>query len=210
MKTIALLSSKGGAGKSTLAINLASAAVLAKPKRQALLIDLDPQLSAMDWFDNREYAEPEVISVQHTRLAKELEQRANNYQLAVIDTPPHTEQAALSAARLADLILIPVRTSILDLRAIQGTVDAVTLAGKKDAAVIVLNAANPNAPRINDEARDLASGYNLAMSPVIIHQRSALQHSLVAGLSIMEYEPESKATTEILELYGWIKKQVNL
>src|SRR5580693_4718844 len=129
MKTIAIISQKGGAGKTTLAIHLAVAAEMAH--KSAAVIDLDPQASATSWKDLREGETPVVASAQVTRLVQVLEAAAKHgADIAIIDTAPHSESAALAAARAADLILIPCRPAILDLRAIHLTIDLSKLADK--------------------------------------------------------------------------------
>src|SRR4051812_10256439 len=129
MKVLAIISQKGGAGKTTLTLHLAVAAELAG--LTAAVIDLDPQPSATGWRDTRTTETPAVVSAQAARLTKVLETAAGHgVALAIIDTAPHSESSALAAARAADLILIPCRPAILDLRAIGTTVDLAKLAGK--------------------------------------------------------------------------------
>src|ERR1700690_408678 len=117
MKTVAVISQKGGAGKTTLAVNLAVAAELSNVA--TVLIDLDPQASAKTWHDIRARKDaPFVVSAQASRLEEVLEvSRTNGAEFVIIDTAPHSEAAALAAARAADLVLIPCRPSILDLKA---------------------------------------------------------------------------------------------
>jgi chromosome partitioning protein len=113
MKTVAVISQKGGAGKSTLALHLAVAAEIAG--LATIVIDLDPQASAATWKDLRKADTPSVTSVQAARLPQIMATAVEHgIQLAVIDTAPHSETAALAAARAADFILIPCRPAILD------------------------------------------------------------------------------------------------
>ena len=206
MKTIAIISQKGGAGKTTLALHLAVAAEL--DKKRAAVIDLDPQASAASWGDSREVDSPAVVSATAARLDKVLDAASSaGASLAVIDTAPHSETAALSAARAADLALIPCRPAILDLRAISSTVDLVKLAGAD--ACIVLNAVPPRGS-LGEEAAEAVSGYGIKVMPVRIGQRAAFIHALTAGQTVQEYEPRSKAAAEIKELYMAIRKQVKL
>src|SRR5215212_8248587 len=90
MKTLAVISQKGGAGKTTLALHLAVGAVVAG--KSAAVVDLDPQASAAGWRDTRTAEEPAVVSAQAARLSQVLEvARGNGADLAVIDTAPHSE-----------------------------------------------------------------------------------------------------------------------
>ena len=204
MKTIAILSQKGGAGKTTLAINLAVTAH--SLKKQAAIIDLDPQASSANWHDSRDYNEPIVVSAQPSRLTQVLnaaEQAGAGF--IFIDTAPHSESASLAAARAADLVLIPCRPAILDIRAISNTIDLVRLAGTQGA--VVLNCVPPRGTLAN-EANEAVSTYGMPLAPVRIGQRAAFIHSLTLGQSAQEFEPKGKAAKEIAELYKWILKQL--
>lgn len=206
MKTIAILSQKGGAGKTTIALHLAVAAELAG--KSAAIIDLDPQASAAGWGDHRGADKPAVVSSQAARLPQVLQAaREAGAKLAIIDTAPHSESAALGAARAADFILIPCRPAILDLRAIGATIDIVKLA-KKPASVI-LNTVPPRGTLADDACEAIAS-YDVTVCPVRIGQRSSYIHALTAGQTAQEYEPNGKAASEITQLYMWTCKQVRV
>jgi chromosome partitioning protein len=122
----------------------------------------------------------------------------------VIDTAPHSEAAALAAARAADLILIPCRPAILDLHAIGTTIDLARLAGTP--ATVVLNAVPPRGS-LAEEAAEAVSGYGVALCPIRITQRAAFVHSLTEGKSVQEYEPKGRGAEEILTLFHWIHDQ---
>src|SRR5579883_3896 len=162
MKIVAVISQKGGAGKTTLALHLAVAAELAG--KAAAVIDLDPQASATGWKDTRAADSPAVVSAQAARLPNVLQAAADNgADLAIIDTAPHSESSALAAARACDLILIPCRPAILDLRAIGTTVDLAKLASKP--AQIILNAVPPRGS-MADEAAIAVQGYGVSVAPI--------------------------------------------
>lgn len=201
MKTVAILSQKGGTGKTTLAINLAveSANRLGGPVG---LLDLDPQASAANWGDSRNNENPQVISCQASRLGHHIDQfRKQGVALTFIDTAPHSESASLTAARAADLVLIPLRPAIFDLRAIAMTVDILGVA--KVTAYAVLNAVPPRGSLAN-EAAEAVLNYGLALAPVRITQRSALVHSLTYGQAVSEYEPSGKGSAEFSKLFDWM------
>ncbi len=117
MFTVAILSQKGGSGKTTLTLHLAVAS--GRAGKAAAVIDLDPQASAAGWKDSRPGEAPVVVPVPPSRLPHALQAaKSGGAQLTLIDTAPHAAEAALAAAEAADLILIPCRPGILDLRAI--------------------------------------------------------------------------------------------
>jgi len=140
MQTIAIISQKGGTGKTTLALNLAVASE--QSDNPAVIIDLDPQASAKGWADSREQDSPVVVSAHASRLHEVLAAaKDNGAGLTIIDTAPHSERDALAAARAADVVLIPCRPAILDLRAIASTKELADIA--KTPALAVLNAVPP-------------------------------------------------------------------
>ena len=120
MKTIAIVSQKGGSGKTTLALHLAVASAAAG--HNTAVIDLDPQASAANWSDRRRAELPVVLSAHASRLPHEIRRvREIGGEMLYLDTAPHSDSAALEAARAADLVLIPCRPAILDLEAITNT-----------------------------------------------------------------------------------------
>ena len=206
MYTVAVISQKGGAGKTTLALHLAVASEQAG--KSAAIIDLDPQASATRWKDRRERSAPAVVSAQASRLLEVLQAaREHGAELAIIDTAPHSETSALNAARAADLILIPCRPSILDIQAISATVDIARLANKT--AFAVLNHIPPRGT-MAEEARAAIAIYNIPIAPAQLVQRNAFVHSLTEGLTAQEYEPEGKAAQEIRSLFAWLCEHANM
>lgn len=196
MKIIAIISQKGGAGKTTIAMHLAVAAE--QSGKTAVIIDLDPQASATSWKDSRQGDTPVVVSAQAARLVAVLEAaKMGGPEICIIDTAPHSESAALSAARVADLILIPYRPSILDLRAISNTIDIAKISGKSVAAV--LNSVS-NRGSLAEEAAAIAV-YEVDIAPVKIGQRAVFMHALTNGLTAQEYEPTGKGSNEVQQLY---------
>jgi chromosome partitioning protein len=203
MKTIAVIAQKGGSGKTTIAINLAGAA-----EARTVVIDLDPQASAKGWHDHRKQETPIVVSAQASRLDDVLAAaREHGADLAIIDTGPASETAALAAARAAALILIPVRPSILDLRAISSSVDLVQIA--KRPALIVLNAVPPRGG-LAAQAAEAVAAYGIPVAAARIGQRAAFVHSLTAGQTVTEYEPNGAAASEIRALCLLVCKQAGM
>lgn len=207
MPTIAIISQKGGAGKTTLAIHLAAAAQDAG--RVALIIDTDPQATASQWAAWRQDAPPEVIDSPPPRLAAKVDAAiGQGADFIVIDTPPHADSAARAAVEVADLVLIPCRPSAFDLSAIQTTAKLVQLLRKP--AFVVFTAGAPNAPRIYQEAGELVDSFGTPPCPIRIPDRAAYRHASGEGRTVMEYEPTGKAAEDIRQFYAWTCRQVGL
>lgn len=207
MATIAVISQKGGAGKTTLALNLAVAAHAAG--RVSLVFDTDPQATASQWAAWRQDRPPEVIDSPPPRLAAKVSAaRGQGAELIVIDTPPHADSAARAAVEIADLVLIPCRPSAFDLSAIQTTAKLVQLLRRP--AFVVFTAGAPNAPRVYAEAGELVASYGTPPCPVIVPDRAAYRHASAEGLSVLETEPAGRAAQDITQLYDWMCGQVGL
>lgn len=205
MKTIALISQKGGAGKTTVAVHLAVAA-----HRRGLstaVFDLDPQASAAAWADRRQEPGPAVVPAQAVRLTQLLEQAAAQAaNLAIIDSAPNADAASLAAARAADLILIPCRPAAFDLNAIGTTLNLAAVAGKP--AFVLLNAVPPLG-KVGDEARRALTAAGVAVADPMLHQLVAFSHPVNDGRTAQEYDPHGKAAAEVSRLLTWVSKHTN-
>ena len=200
MKIIAVISQKGGAGKTTLAVHLATAAAAAG--RTAAIIDLDPQATAASWGDRREAHAPEVVSGQAVRLpalVKAAEE--NGADFLVLDTAPNADQTASLSARAADLVLIPCRPAAFDLEAIETTLLLAKAAGKP--AYVVLNAVPPRS-LIGKEASIGLVNRGAQVAPHQLSHRAAFAHGVIDGRTAQEFEPNGKAAQEVDQLYKWL------
>ena len=206
MKTLALLSQKGGSGKTTISLNLAIAATL--KGKSAVVLDLDPQQSATRWARLRDADAPVILPAHAPNLAELIARaRDGGADLAIIDTAPKSEHASLAAARLADLVLIPCQPSSLDLDAISDSVNIAALAGKP--AAFVLNNCRASSS-LADQAEEALAGYRLPIAPVRLGNRVAYVKSLADGQGVLEHEPRGRAAHEITQLFAAISKQVRL
>jgi chromosome partitioning protein len=205
MKTIAIISQKGGAGKTTVAIHLAVAAE--QKGMKTALFDLDPQASAASWSDKRQIPSPTVVSAQSVRLPGLLKQaEAQAADLVIIDSAPNADAASLAAAQASDLILIPCRPAAFDLNAIGTTLNLASVAGKP--AFVVLNAVPPMG-KVGEEARRALQGGGVQVATPVLHQLVAFTHAVNDGRTAQEFDPKSKAAAEVESLFAWIRKQVN-
>lgn len=200
MKTVAIISQKGGAGKTTLAVHLATAAVTAG--HASAIIDLDPQATAASWSDRRIASAPEVISGQAARLPALMKAaRENGAAFIILDTAPNADQTASLAARAADLVLVPCRASTFDLEAIETTLMLAKAAAKP--AYVVLNAVPPRSG-IGREAAEGLMARGAQVAPHRLTHRAAFTHGVIDGRTAQEFEPQGKAAEEIEALYGWL------
>lgn len=201
MNTIAVISQKGGSGKSTICIHFSCIAEM--NHKNTIILDLDPQGSTMAWSRSRATETPEVLAATPEQLPTLKKQAADlKTHLLLIDTAPHSNKAAAIAAQQADLVLIPCRPSILDINAIQSTLDTLKLTNTR--AVVVLNGV-PTSGHREQEARDALKGM-CEVAPIAIYNRVAYSDALNDGRAVNEYDPRGKAAQEIMALYKWCMK----
>src|SRR4051812_30615786 len=205
MDVIAVIAQKGGTGKTTLALSLAVEAE--RRGLSAAVIDLDPQATATNWGDRREAETPVIVSAQPTRLRHVLSAaEEQGAQLVLIDTPARSEQAALEAAKTAQLILVPCRPAIYDLETVSTTAELVGYAGGRPIAVI-LNGVPPRGGKA-EQAADVIRSLTLPICPASFGYRAAFNDAGALGLTAAEYDPGGKAAQEIEQVYGFVSKLV--
>jgi len=187
MRSLAIVARKGGAGKSTMAIHLAVGGFLRD--RFVLLADMDPQGSSLESLGHRKSAGPMAKATTARKLFVCLEDaRRAGFEDVLIDTAAGSDAERLEAIRLADVSLIVVRPTYLDIVAAAPTVTAVRSLGKP--AIILLNQAPPVLKGL--ERRDVAKAlaalelFGLPVSPAIIRLRQAYQRAPQLGVSVEE------------------------
>jgi chromosome partitioning protein len=195
---ISLLNQKGGVGKTTLAVHLAMA--LSHRGNRVLMVDADPQGSALDWAASREgeTAFP-VIGLPKATLHKELPKLAADYDFLVIDGAPRVYDVARSAIMASDLVLIPVQPSPYDVWAAKEIVDLVTdVRPFKEnlKSVFVINRKIVNTA-IGRDVADALSEYELPVLKSQMCQRVSFAESAGRGQTVLETEPGSLASQEI-------------
>ncbi|MBV8094087.1 MAG: AAA family ATPase [Acetobacteraceae bacterium] len=207
MRTVAVVSQKGGAGKTTLALHMAVAAEQAG--YSAAVVDMDPQGTAEAWSEWRKEAPPVVIPAKTATLARTVEKAGQfGAELIVMDTPPLAEAEARAAARIADLVLVPCRPNAFDLHSIRTTADLTRFAAKP--AFAVFNAGPIAAPRLYAETTELVTEIGLQVAPVRLSERAAFRHATGSGQAAQEIEPDGKAAAEVAAVWRWICEQVSM
>ena len=205
METIAIISQKGGPGKTTIALHLAVAS--SNSGLNTALIDLDPQASATKWADRREKELPVVLSAHASRLHNEIRRvKETGGQRLFLDTAPHSDSAALEAAKVADLVLIPCRPAIFDMEAISNTLALVQTTGTP--IFVVMNAVAPQGQEA-EEAMEAIGELNVEVCPIQLVNRIAFARSLITGLTAQEFECYGKAAKETANLHTFMCAQLN-
>ena len=204
MYALAVISRKGGTGKTTLAVHLAVAAMLSGFK--TVIIDLDPQASAAKWFDIRGEDDLTVVSAHATRLKQILHTaKQHGAEVVIIDTGAKTGDDAEAAVEVADLALIPCRAGMLDLQAISATVKVANNASVP--AHIVFNSVKPQSVMLQS-ARQSVEIYDAKCVPVLIGDYVAFSYSLVDGRTAQEFDPESKPSSQINALFKYLIREL--
>ena len=205
MPTIAIVSQKGGSGKTTLAVHLATRA--AQAKHESCVIDTDPQATAAAWSDWRGDSLPVVVTSPPARLGRTIEgARKNGVDFVVIDTPPHADAAAREAIKAADLVLIPSKPRAFDLHALEPIADLISFAKKP--AFVVLNSVPAGATVLTKDAKEAAKGMGLKLCPVTLGDRAAFHRSSAKGETAAEIDPDGKAAKEVERLWKWASKKL--
>lgn len=206
MHIITVMGQKGGSGKTTLALAYAVAA--SHQGQKVAVIDTDPQATAANWTDRREAETPWVVATPAARIKQAIATASQQgVDLLIIDTPPHASHLAAEAARLSDLVLIPVRPHIFDIETLQTVKDLLRLAGDPPALVVVNQAQIQGQGAQQTIAAATAVGFEVA--PVVLYQRAAHQHATNIGQGPTEFEPAGKAAAETLQLYAYTRKLLN-
>ena len=207
MNIISVASQKGGSGKSTVSIHLAT---LAQTKGiKTLLADMDRHSqTATEWGKARESSEPMVAPIPLDKLSTLLKQAEDKgFGLVVLDLPPYVDDVVKEVTKMADITLVPCRPSFADLKTLPRVLTKI-----HPPYSVVLNACPAGMSGMEgsktSEARKLLVHNKIEVCPVSITQRVAFTDALNGGEAVNEFEPTSKASLEIESLLNWVNKEI--
>jgi len=197
---ISFINQKGGVGKTTTAINIASA--LSSRNLKVLMVDADPQGSVLQWQSTGANREFDVVQLSMPELSTKIRNYRRTFDHIVIDSPPAFSHISQEIAASSDLAIIPIAPSSLDIWASRETIQLVTDVGRKHqglAARLLVYRKIPGT-RLAAEARDALDSYGLEIFKTEISQRIAYVEAIVSGVSVLKYSPNSVAAREIRNL----------
>ncbi|NCN44074.1 MAG: ParA family protein [Thiomicrospira sp.] len=218
MKVLAMVSHKGGSGKSTTSVHLAVAATMAGLK--VLVVDCDHNSrSSQEWAMERESPEPVVVTafpdteeldIPESSLMErvvEFHEAGNDegFDLMILDLPPYLNRLAILATGMADFNIIPAKPRFNDLRTVPRTVNKIST----NDYTVLLSQCRPKVsglePEKTKEARELLVENGINVCPFQITLRESYSDALIDGRSVLEFEPHGKANHEITQLWNWVR-----
>ncbi len=197
---ISVVNQKGGVGKTTIAINLGIG--MARRNYKVGFLDTDPQGTASQWqsiegnlgFEVRRHPSPVSFG--------DLTDEDRNHGFLIIDTPPAIGGITRSVLALADLAIIPLAPSVLDIWSSRTTIGMIEEAKKANPGLqgrLLVSRKIPRT-RLGREGREAIAALEMDLFKTEISQRIAYVESMIAGVSVFQYAPKSEASKEIDEL----------
>ncbi len=208
-KVITVAQQKGGAGKTTLAVQLA--ATLLSQGYTVATLDIDPQASLTQWYTQRTSTLREKNTLVHSpaagwRLPTEVDRLAREFDVVIIDSPPHTQTEAKTAIRSADIVLIPVQPSPVDIWATKPTLQ---LAATERIPVLLILNRVPKRTKLAAAMQDKLGEYGAAIAETQLSSRIRYAESLQHGLGVVEMN-NNPAVQEIQALCAEVKAALSL
>ncbi len=200
-KILTVAQQKGGAGKTTITAHLAVA--LTSARKSVAVVDIDPQQSLSTWYRARTErfgdsgAGMLISQIPGYRVRAEIERLAREHDVVLIDSPPHAETEAKVAIRAADLVIVPVQPSPMDVWATRPTLELA--AQERTPVLLVLNRVPPRANLTDEMLAELAA-YGARIAKSRLGNRVAFASALAEGRAVGELQPHGRAAAEIRAL----------
>jgi chromosome partitioning protein len=207
MRTFALVSQKGGSGKTTLCTQLAVYA--AECGEGVAILDLDSQGSALAWSRVRGTKVPAVLPANPEQIPDLVKNSPMfGVSLLLIDTMPHSDAGALAAIRAADLIISPTQPSFFDIAALRDTTKLLDLCGRMDVAAGVVNnlPSGKGAKAAFEEAAVAIQGLGLRVCEAPVCNRRPFVNAIGRGAGVTEIYRADKAAQEIMALWDELNR----
>ena len=207
MPVVAIVNQKGGTGKTTLSINLSSAFAELYP---TLLLDADPQGSALDWADSRSTPQMnlDALGVEQAHLLRDIRRLAPNYGWVIIDGPPGIGRISADAVRASDIVLIPSKPSPFDVWASSDIVEAVKArqeaTGGTPKAFFVITMSRPRT-RLVAQVDTALTEYGIPVLQARTTERVAYPMTAIEGKSVLDSRDKT-AQQEILAIRDEIER----
>lgn len=200
MKTVALISRKGGAGKSTFALHLAALASETNPR--VIVIDTDEQKSTSKWWESRGRENPALIECGTDKIDQAIAAaRKHEFDWVFIDTPPQGAEDIARIVAVADLCIVPCRPNPIDLDAISRTLDITGI----DDTLVVLNQCPPqrNLADVHRviHARRILVELGAHVAAKSLTSRLTISHTVALGRGVTETEPDGPAAAEFRDIW---------
>lgn len=203
---ISLVNQKGGTGKTTIALNLAYC--IAEKGYKTLLIDADPQGSSLQWQVISNNSAFTVVRHPKANFHKNIEKVTQRYKIVVIDAPPGTGRISKSILLCANLAIVPVGPSPLDIWSSKDIITLIREARKHNRKLRakLLISKKIVGTTVGREVRGSLKNYRMGVFNTEICERIAYVKAIIEGLSVVEYAPNSEAANEIRGLTKEIVK----
>jgi chromosome partitioning protein len=204
MQIVTAAAQKGGVGKTTLICHLGIEAERADAGPVAF-IDMDPQGSLTDWWNERQGARPELYAATPESLDQVLGQAGEaGAKLVLIDTPPGFTTIIMAAVQRADLVMIPAQPSPVDLRAVGPTIDIVEEQRRR--WLFVVNRAGRT--RLTTSAASALSKHGV-LAPIMLSNLVDFAEAMTDGRTAVEVNPSGTAADQIRELWRVMREQLD-
>lgn len=187
---IAVLNSKGGAGKTTIALHVAHAL---SSHGSTVLVDSDPQGSARDWQEQREEPAFPVVGIDRASIDKDVPPIAKDYDWCVIDGSARIERQIAATVKIADLVIIPIQPSPLEFWAVHGLIETIKarqeLTDGAPVAAFQVNRAKKRT-QLAREVKAAIEELDVPMFHGAIHDRTVFARALINGTTALDATDE--------------------